>query len=296
MQFKGSLRPPGDRGPGVRVVLEVDEYHLEIRGGNELLGRYYLADVEVARDIAERFTLFLGDDELEFLADDALQFAYEGVSAMQEAWLAGKRKRRRHRRAADQAAARKDREPVVPQAPPVEEQPPRADPSHRPQSELALRLARLEAEAAQRRISDHHTGAEIEESGPTDHRQLPAVNNGQPDAGPAATPKVPKPQPEPVPAAKGGAGQRLPKTDSPAKAVKPAKGAPVAGSRDAPAAKPAATGHHPAETSGGLLSRLRRQPKVPEGHVHTFREAGSSVGLSRRVCIECSYVSIGSED
>ena len=75
MQFKGSVRAPGDKAPGVRVVLEIDEYHLEIRRDSELIGRYYLADVEVARDIAERFILFLGDDEVEFLADDALQFA-----------------------------------------------------------------------------------------------------------------------------------------------------------------------------------------------------------------------------
>jgi len=55
-------------------------------------------------------------------------------------------------------------------------------------------------------------------------------------------------------------------------------------------------GHHPAETSTGLLAKLRRQPKLPTDHVHKFKEAGSSVGLVRRVCIECAYVSIGSDD
>ena len=78
---------------------------------SELFGRYYLADVEVARDIAERFILFLGDDEVEFLADDALQFAYGGVTAMQDAWLEAQKKKRRHRRAAEAAARRKDDEP-----------------------------------------------------------------------------------------------------------------------------------------------------------------------------------------
>jgi hypothetical protein len=58
----------------------------------------------------------------------------------------------------------------------------------------------------------------------------------------------------------------------------------------------AADGHHPAETSVGLLSRLRRQPKIPDNHIHRFRESGSGVGLVRRVCIECSYVSISSND
>ena len=92
-------------------MLEIDEYHLEFRRDSELIGRYYLADVEVARDIAERFILFLGEDEVEFLADDALQFAYGGVAAMQDAWLAAQKKKRRHRRAAEVAARRKDEEP-----------------------------------------------------------------------------------------------------------------------------------------------------------------------------------------
>ena len=58
----------------------------------------------------------------------------------------------------------------------------------------------------------------------------------------------------------------------------------------------AQAGHHPFETSTGLLSKLRRQPKRPVNHVHNFKESGSSVGLVRRVCIECSFVSIGSDD
>ena len=55
-------------------------------------------------------------------------------------------------------------------------------------------------------------------------------------------------------------------------------------------------GHHPAETSTGLLSKLRRQSKLPGNHVHKFQESKSAVGLVRRVCVECSYVSIGSDD
>jgi hypothetical protein len=55
-------------------------------------------------------------------------------------------------------------------------------------------------------------------------------------------------------------------------------------------------GHHPAETSTGLLSKLRRQPRKRNDHVHKFQESKSSVGLVRRVCTECSYVSIGSDD
>ena len=53
---------------------------------------------------------------------------------------------------------------------------------------------------------------------------------------------------------------------------------------------------HPSETSTGLLAKLRRQPKLPDDHIHRFKDAGSSVGLVRRVCIDCAYVSIGSDD
>lgn len=151
MQFKGSLRSPGDRGPGIRVSLVVDDYHLEILRGSDLMGRWYLADVEVKREIAERFTLFLGDDEMEFLADDALVFAYEGVTRMQQGWVKAKKRKRRHRRAAADAARRKDEAPHEPE-PVLErlEEPVRQPTTTKvPTSDLAKKLAAIaSAEAA----------------------------------------------------------------------------------------------------------------------------------------------------
>ena len=55
-------------------------------------------------------------------------------------------------------------------------------------------------------------------------------------------------------------------------------------------------GHHPIESSTGPLGRLRRPPKLAEDHVHVTAESRSAVGLTRRVCIECSHVSISADE
>ncbi len=131
----------------------VDDYHLEILRGTDMMGRWYLADVEVKREIAERFTLFLGDDEMEFLADDALVFAYEGVTRMQLGWVDAKKRKRRHRRAAADAARRKDEAPLEPEPVPGRaHEPTRLQPEKQkkvPTSDLAKKLAAIAlAEAA----------------------------------------------------------------------------------------------------------------------------------------------------
>jgi hypothetical protein len=145
----------------------VDDFHLEILRGPDLMGRWYLADVEVKREIAERFTLFLGDDEMEFLADDALVFAYEGVTRMQEGWVNAKKRKRRHRRAAADAARRKDEAPVESGPVPVKvEEPLRPEATKKvPTSDLAKKLAAIaSAEAAANDESDKRrlTWAEAE--------------------------------------------------------------------------------------------------------------------------------------
>lgn len=413
MQFKGSVRAPGDKDPGVRVVLDIDEYHLEIRRDSELIGRYYLADVEVARDIAERFILFLGDDEVEFLADDALQFAYGGVTAMQEGWLSAQKRKRRHRRAAEEAARRKDGER------PVEVEASAARPVYVSDSDT-IRSRRRQvagkspapAPAAPERAVAARQPAPTLQAPPQkradrrERKEVAAANAAPPVEAPgsvrpageevpmppipaARRPQTPKPTASAQPAAasrrsKGGKGSastasRLGDSSSnedpavteasgtaPAAATVSDEAEPVAAGPESIAAddqpevlvdtslaarrkkitddaKPkgpdlgrvrvpepvsgrtprdsrtessdtlvetkrvkvavdgedvrfAQQGHHPAETSTGLLSKLRRQPKLPDNHVHKFKESGSSVGLIRRVCTECAYVSIGSED
>lgn len=401
------------------MVLVVDEYHLEILRDHDLVGRWYLADVEVRRDIAERFVLFLGDEEMEFLADDALQFAYDGVTAMQNAWLRAQKKKRKHRKAAADAARRKDETPA-PAAKgeqPVSE-PVRATRQTRPaaSSELARRLAASTAAAPAAKSSQPERISQPAKSEPPvaaeqvgSSRQTLAARRRKiaaeavdappaPVASPRSTRRRREPLVEPAPvsaqaeepsaappvAASGGPGalppvelgggpgalpppwiapghsedevaitspQTVPSpfipdelrvpagVPSPSSglddararrrsrvAVPPPSPEPIrprdrarrlttdsngasspiveeAPAQSVPEEEPAsadvrfaAEGHHPAETNTGLLSRLRRQPKKPDNHVHKFQESGSSVGLVRRVCVECSYVSIGSDD
>lgn len=334
----------------MRVVLVIDEYHLEIRADDDLIGRYYLADVEVARDIAERFILFLNDGEMEFLADDALKFAYDGVAEMQEAWLIAQKKRRRHRKAAVQSARRKDREPASEPEPVAVRV---AEDSSRPQrsregerrapvaapSELAKRLAA--AAAAQtapvpvlETAAPTRPPAVPKSAAPTSNRNGQGNRKRAPAKAVAAKGRIDEPKvvaPPPLeelpspfdavdeaplptvnkPKAKDG---RRGRKNKPLEAAKlaaasaptielpaPVPSAPIKGAKEVEVEDPlavrfAADGHHPAETSVGLLSFLRRPTKIPDNHVHKFRQSGSSVGLVRRVCLECSYVSIGSDD
>ena len=330
------------------VVLVVDEYHLDIRADGELVSRYYLADVEVARDIAERFIIFLGEDEMEFLADDALQFAYDGVAAMQAAWLAAQKRKRKHKKAAEQSARRKEEE--VHEAAAAPQQRLQADASERiqrtrpaaarspdaPPSELAKRIAAAtQAEKAARQAMikaeplpeakaiTEPLPAEIlpEPMEVSESENMPVFDQATPGVG-ANEPSI-----EVVAASNGFHADvvELDQVDElPVEILShpneeemdlapepPVPTGPVviptvtftSERLDQGATTPkdegvrfALAGHHPAETNVGLLSRFRRQPKVPDNHTHKFLESGSGVGLVRRVCTECSYVSIGSGD
>ena len=54
-------------------------------------------------------------------------------------------------------------------------------------------------------------------------------------------------------------------------------------------------GHHPIESSTGLLGRLGAHRSSPKT-MCTSAESRSAVGLTRRVCIECSHVSISADE
>jgi hypothetical protein len=379
VQFKGSVRAPGDKEPGISVVLEIDEYHLEIRRDSDLIGRYYLADVEVARDIAERFILFLGDDEVEFLADDALQFAYEGVTAMQDGWLAAQKKRRRNRRAADDSARRKDGEPPLeveatftrplqvsdsdpirtrrrqtgnrppqpaapePPSPTVKPAPVTETRKQRKESVPTKTPSQAEPAAPSKVASSKRDSAKpipvaktTEGAKPSAPRKSAAATTGRTPKGGSKEPAVSiaaRLSGSADPVAGGDAGgrrslaarrqqitadsndadvlghvrlpERVTRSDTGSgrlNATREGSGtlveqAPVETALDPDVeVRFAAEGHHPSETSTGLLAKLRRQPKPPDDHVHKFRASGSSVGLVRRVCTECAYVSIGSDN
>lgn len=403
----------------------VDDYHLEIMRGSDLMGRWYLADVEVVRDIAERFRLFLGPDEMEFLADDALVFAYDGVTRMQQGWVNAKKKKRRHRRAAADAARRKDAgEPESVEIPGrTAEEVETALPAPRlPTSDLAKKLAAIaaaeaaatepsrsrrtwaEAEAEEdealprrparsksmvspdqevetsvepesvpaRKLRTRKTAAVPEETPletvkvevvlppvldsppptpPVSARSVstppapdpppaeaeiwvtplpePTVKETEPEwreeseplpswlapplsAEPVTAPPPPPPEPELPPAPspdpesadeltprrqrrRGRKDEVEPEVEAPPREVTS-----LASAREAIQAKAAKedknAGHHPAETNVGLLSKLRRQSKPVEAHEHVYEETRSIGGLTRRVCLECSHVSIVADD
>jgi len=71
-------------------------------------------EIELGHDVVA-VTLDRVRAEMEFLADDALVFAYEGVTRMQQGWVNAKKRKRRHRRAAADAARRKDETPQEPE-------------------------------------------------------------------------------------------------------------------------------------------------------------------------------------
>lgn len=72
--------------PGVPATFVVDDNQAEIRLEDESLGRWSLFDVHVSRLIASAFQVDLAGEEVTFLADDPVDFAYKGVEHMAEAW------------------------------------------------------------------------------------------------------------------------------------------------------------------------------------------------------------------
>lgn len=86
MRFKGRIRFGELETGDLDVVVEVDETHVSARSGNEVLGRWCLADVVAERVVADQFALSLGADQVTFRADDQVKFAYEGIPAMAEGW------------------------------------------------------------------------------------------------------------------------------------------------------------------------------------------------------------------
>ncbi len=84
MDFRGHLRLPEDAGTGIPVVLRVDDIYIVITTDGEELGSWRADEVSVQRIFSNQFTLDLAGEPMVFLASDALGFAYEGVTAIEE--------------------------------------------------------------------------------------------------------------------------------------------------------------------------------------------------------------------
>ena len=89
MKFTGQVKVPDVDHPGVPASFVVEEDHAEVLLDGETLGRWSLYDVQASRLIASAFSVRLGDEEVEevtFIADDPIEFAYRGVEHMGERW------------------------------------------------------------------------------------------------------------------------------------------------------------------------------------------------------------------
>lgn len=86
MRFPGQIRLPDIDHPAIPATFVVDDAHAEILLDEESLGRWSLYDVHARRLVSSAFEVDLGDEEIVFLADDPIDFAYRGVEHMANAW------------------------------------------------------------------------------------------------------------------------------------------------------------------------------------------------------------------
>lgn len=86
MKFKGQVKIPELDSPGVPAVILIEDPQAELFVEGESLGRWSLVDVRAERLIANAFSLNLDGDEVTFIADDPIDFAYGGVDQMANVW------------------------------------------------------------------------------------------------------------------------------------------------------------------------------------------------------------------
>lgn len=292
MRFPGQLHLPSDHGSGIDVTLSVGTGILKLSAGEEELGTWPITDVEVARTSGGFFTLSLGEETLEFLANDRLRFAYEGMEDIERQQrqmskgIRGAAKRRQATRSAAAANAQPSRTPsrtvepeseldeartpaedplVEPIAPSPVDVPPApepfaADPFEPP--EVAYRpdttILPDRAETVRQETESISGDAFVPDDAPAPHQ---AATVDQSDSG-SMTIDL------------GALGETEPVTKTP-KVTKAQK------------SKPQSSPEKPKGTS-----RFRRQR---EEHVHSYTTSTFGGGMVRRVCAECHHVSIGSD-
>ncbi|MGH8871273.1 MAG: hypothetical protein ACRDWS_04805 [Acidimicrobiia bacterium] len=86
MKFTGQVRIPEVDHPGVPATIVVEEGRTEVFLEGETLGRWSLYDVHASRLVSSAFSLSLGGEEITFIADEPVDFAYRGVDHMAEVW------------------------------------------------------------------------------------------------------------------------------------------------------------------------------------------------------------------
>lgn len=84
MRFKGRLRLPNDAGEGIPIDLTLEDVYLSLVSDGEDFGEWRLDTVEIRRLFSNQFSLMLDGEEMVYIADDALGFAYDGLSFVEE--------------------------------------------------------------------------------------------------------------------------------------------------------------------------------------------------------------------
>jgi hypothetical protein len=86
VKFTGQVRVPEIDHPGVPATILVEDGQTEIFLEGESLGRWSLYDVRAERLVSSAFSLSLHGEEITFIADEPVDFAYKGVDHMAEVW------------------------------------------------------------------------------------------------------------------------------------------------------------------------------------------------------------------
>jgi len=86
VKFTGQVRIPEVDHPGVPATIMVEGDQTEVFLEGESLGRWSLFDVHASRLVSSAFSLALADEEITFIADEPVDFAYKGVDHMAEVW------------------------------------------------------------------------------------------------------------------------------------------------------------------------------------------------------------------
>jgi hypothetical protein len=84
VDFRGHLRLPEDAGTGIPVLLRLDDIFVVISSGDDELGAWRADDVVIERIFSNQFAIELDGESMVFIAQDALGFAYEGISAIED--------------------------------------------------------------------------------------------------------------------------------------------------------------------------------------------------------------------
>ena len=72
--------------PGIPATIVVEDDMAEVLLEGESLGRWSLYDVHAARLVSSAFSISLDGEEITFIADEPVDFAYKGVEHMAEVW------------------------------------------------------------------------------------------------------------------------------------------------------------------------------------------------------------------